>query len=107
MKRNINIENYFQGQIKDIDDIPAVPSTFKRKENKEYQQIMEKFIREQKKIFVSWRESDKQLQDLRIMNMDSYNPLGFNIDKDYEELLINNLKINYQHEKSYIKLKIS
>ena len=52
MKRNINIENYFQGQIKDIDDIPAVPSTFKRKENKEYQQLMEKFIREQKKILV-------------------------------------------------------
>ena len=107
MKRNINLENYFQGQIKDIDDIPAVPSIFKRKENKEYLQLMEKFIREKKKIFVSWRESDKQLQDLRIMNMDSYNPLGFNIDKDYEELLINNLKINYQHEKSYIKLKIS
>ena len=39
--------------------------------------------------------------------MDSYNPLGFNIDKDYEEILINNLKINYRQENSYIKLKIS
>ena len=34
MKRNIYLENYFQGQIKDIDDIPAVPPTFKKKKIK-------------------------------------------------------------------------
>ena len=34
---------------------------------------MEKFITEQKKIFESWRDSDKQLQNLRIINMDKYN----------------------------------
>ena len=50
MKRNIQLENYFQGQIKEVDDIPAIPPTFKKKENKEYQQLMEKFITEQKKF---------------------------------------------------------
>ena len=88
MKRNIQLENYFQGQIKEVDDIPAIPPTFKKKENKEYQQLMEKFITEQKKIFESWRDSDKQLQNLRIINMDKYNPLGFNIDINYEEIFI-------------------
>ena len=34
MKRNIQLENYFQGQIKEVDDIPAIPPTFKKKENK-------------------------------------------------------------------------
>ena len=107
MKRNIQLENYFQGQIKEVDDIPAIPPTFKKKENKEYQQLMEKFITEQKKIFESWRDSDKQLQNLRIINMDKYNPLGFNIDINYEEIFINNLLINFRQESTYIKLKIA
>ena len=107
MKRNIQLENYFQGQIKEVDDIPAIPPTFKKKENKEYQQLMEKFITEQKKIFESWRDSDKQLQNLRIIDMDKYNPLGFNIDINYEEIFINNLLINFRQKSTYIKLKIA
>ncbi len=71
------LKNYFAGQIHDSDDNPAVLPTFKKKENKEYEQIFEKFIKEQKKTFVSWREADKKLQNLRIMNIDKYNPLGF------------------------------
>ena len=46
---SVFLKNYFEGQIKDIDEIPAVPPTFKRMENKEYQQIIEKFIKDQKK----------------------------------------------------------
>ena len=34
MKRNINLENYFQGQIKDIDDIPQFPLFLKEKKIK-------------------------------------------------------------------------
>ena len=52
MKRNIYLENYIQGQLKDIDEIPAVPPTFKKKGNKEYQQLTDKFINEQKPIFI-------------------------------------------------------
>jgi len=101
------LKNYFEGQIKDIDEIPAVPPTFKRKENKEYQQIIEKFIKDQKKIFVSWRESDKQLQNLRIINMEKYIPTGLNIDNNYKEIFIKNLQIINVHENTYIKLKIA
>ena len=57
------LKNYFEGQIHDSDDNPAVPPTFKKKENTEYQQIFEKFIKEQKKIFRSWRESDKEKEN--------------------------------------------
>ena len=71
------LKNYFDGQIHDSDDNPAVPPTFKKKENIEYQQIFKNLITEQKKIFVSWRESDKDLQNLRIININKYNPLGF------------------------------
>ena len=107
MEKNIFLKNYFEGQIKDIDDIPAVPPTFKKKENKEYQQIMEKFIKDQKKIFVSWRKEDKQLQNLRIINMDKYNPLGFNIYLNYKEIFIKNLQINCPQEFTFIKLRIA
>ena len=104
---SVFLKNYFEGQIKDIDEIPAVPPTFKRKENKEYQQIIEKFIKDQKKIFASWRESDKQLQNLRIINIEKYFPLGLNIDNNYKEIFINNLLITNVHENTYIKLKIA
>ena len=57
------LKNYFAGQIHDSDDNPAVLPTFKKKENKEYEQIFEKFIKEQKKTFVSWREADKKFLD--------------------------------------------
>ena len=101
------LKNYFEGQIHDSDDNPAVLPTFKKKENTEYQQIFEKFIKEQKKIFRSWRESDKELQNLRIININKYNPLGFNLEKDCKEIFIKNLKINTLHEKTYIRLKIT
>ena len=101
------LKNYFDGQIHDSDDNPAVPPTFKKKENIEYQQIFKNLITEQKKIFVSWRESDKDLQNLRIININKYYPLGFNLDKEHKEIFIKNLKINTLHENTYIKLKIS
>ena len=101
------LKNYFAGQIHDSDDNPAVLPTFKKKENKEYEQIFEKFIKEQKKTFVSWREADKKLQNLRIMNIDKYNPLGFNINNSHQEIFIKNLQIDTLYENTYIKLKIS
>ena len=104
---NVFLKNYFEGQIKDIDEIPAFPPTFKRMENKEYQQIIEEFIMEQKKNFATWREHDKSLQNLRIINMEKYIPLGLNIDKNYKEIFIKNLQITNLHENTYIKLKIA
>jgi len=104
---SVFLKNYLEGQIKDYDEIPAVPPTFKRKENKEYQNIIENFIKEQKKTFVMWREHDKYLQNLRIINMEKYIPLGLNIDNNYKEIFIKNLQIINVHENCYIKLKIA
>ena len=107
METSLLLKNHFEGQIKDMDEIPAVPPTFKRKENKEYQQLMEKFTTAQKKIFSSWRESDKGLQNLSIMNIDKYHPLGFNISKETKEIFIKDLKVTLIHENNFIKLKIA
>lgn len=107
MKTPLFLQNYIDGQLKDNDDNSAVPPTFKKKDNNEINQMMNKFIEEQKKIFKSWRESDKQLQNLKIMDMDKYNPLGFNIDLNTKKIYIKDLQINHRHDNTYLKLKIS
>ena len=66
MKTPLFLQNYIDGQLKNNDDNSAVPPTFKKKDNNEINQMMNKFIEEQKKIFKSWRESDKQLQNQKL-----------------------------------------
>ena len=71
------LHNYFQGQLRGEDDDPALlPINHKKKSNSEYIFNHNKFISQQKEIFKDWRESDKNLQNLFIINYDSYNPLG-------------------------------
>ena len=101
------LQNNADGQLKDVDENPAVPPNFKKKENKEYQQIMNKFIDVQKKGFAEWRYHDLYLHNLIIIKFDKYIPLGLNIDLNYKEIFIKNLQINYTHEFTYIKLKIA
>ena len=98
--------NYSQGQIKGDDENPAGLPNFQRKSNKEYLINHEKFVENQKKIFKSWRKDDERLQNLRIINIKKYNPLGFNLDLNNIELFINQLTINTVHENKYVILKI-
>ena len=102
------LHNYFQGQLRGEDDDPALlPINHKKKSNSEYIFNHNKFINQQKEIFKYWRESDKNLQNLFIINYDSYNPLGYNIENDFSEIYIDDLNLNITHNKKYLILKIS
>ena len=105
IKDNMMLFNYFQGQIKG-EDYPACPPNFKRQSNEQYKLNQEKLIKEQKPNFKKWREDDKLLQNLKIINFEKYYPLGFNLDCNSKETYINKLMINFFHENQYIKLKI-
>ena len=104
-KPMILLENYFNGQLKG-DDCPACPPNFQRKSNEDYILTQEKFVKEQKKYFKKWRYEDKTLQNLKIINIEKYYPLGFNLVCNFKEKFINQLMINFFHENDYIKLKI-
>ena len=43
---------------------------------------------------------------MKIINIEKYYPLGFNLDCNFKEKFINQLMINFVHENDYIKLKI-
>ena len=87
-KQMILLENYFNGQIKG-DDCPACPPNFQRKSNEDYTLTQEKFVKEQKKYFKKWRHDDKLLQNMKIINIEKYYPLGFNLDYNFKEKFIN------------------
>ena len=57
-------------------------------------------------MFKKWRYEDKTLQNLKIINIEKYYPLGFNLVCNFKEKFINQLMINFFHENDYIKLKI-
>ena len=98
--------NYFEGQLKGDDDNPAVLPNYQRKSNNEIMSKHEKLVEEQRKNFESWREDDKSLQNLKIIDLEKYNPYGLNLDLSLEEIFINQLVINCLHENKYLKLKI-
>ena len=98
--------NYSQGQIKGDDDNPAVLPNYKRRTIEEIRSKHIILLEKQKKSFKKWRNDDKLLQNLKIINPDKYNPIGLNMDINLKEILINQLVINTIHEKQYIILRI-
>ena len=60
----------------------------------------------QKKYFKKWRKDDESLHNIKIISMEKYSPLGFNMDINSKEIFINKLNINCVHENKYIELKI-
>ena len=99
--------NYFQGKMKGDDDNPAVLPNYKRISNNEIISKHEQLVEKQIKFFKSWRKDDNKLQNLKIIDLEKYNPLGLNLDLNLEEILVNQLLINNIHENKYIKLKIA
>ena len=47
----IYLKNYFEGQIHDLDEIPAVPPTFKKKIIKNINALWKNLLKNKKKIF--------------------------------------------------------
>ena len=98
--------NYFSGQTEGEDENPAGLPNFQKLSRNEYLERHDMFVKKQKKIFKQWRLDDKQLQNLKIIDLEKYYPLGFNLDLNFEEIFINQLKINNIHENKYMILKI-
>lgn len=76
---------------------------FKRKTNEEYFMIHNSNIKNAREVKEN-KINAKQIESF--MDIDKYNPLGKNIEQDFQQIYFKDLKIGSVHFKKYIILKI-
>ena len=95
-----NNEESFLKQLGNIID----KNNFQRKTREDYIAIHNSCIEEAKKKKLKFSEDNSSTN--YTIDLEQYNPLGKNIEKDFSEIKINNLQLNTIHKKKYIILKI-
>ena len=108
-----NLERLFENNMMGNENIQLFNSLlqqynndyFQRRTREEYISIHNSNI-EKRKNEISQIEDNNNLQMESLIDIEKYNPLGKNIEDDFTEIKIKELKINSYHNKKYLILKI-